>query len=82
MEAARAELDGARRAEALAAERERDAREIQALIAKSYLLGESDMPTRLRAQAERFEAELAHARTRLETRRAAARLNQSLGLLP
>jgi cobalt-zinc-cadmium efflux system outer membrane protein len=82
MEAARAELDGARRAEALAAERERDAREIQALIAKSYLLGESDLPTRLRAQAERFEAELAHARTRLETRRAAARLNQSLGLLP
>lgn len=81
-EGARAELEAARRAQSLAAERERDAREVQALIAKSYQLGESDLPTRLRAETERFEAELAHARARLETRRAIARLNQAHGVLP
>ena len=37
---------------------------------------------RLRAETERFEAELAHARARLETRRAIARLNQAYGVLP
>jgi cobalt-zinc-cadmium efflux system outer membrane protein len=82
IEAAGAGLDAARQVEALAAERERSAREIQALIARSFQLGESDLPTRLRAETERFEAELAHARARLETRRAIARLNQAHGVLP
>jgi len=82
IEAAGAGLDAARQVEALAAERERSAREIQALIARSFQLGESDLPTRLRAETERFEAELAHARARLETRRATARLNQAHGVLP
>ncbi|HET8744133.1 MAG TPA: TolC family protein, partial [Ramlibacter sp.] len=82
LESARAELQAARRAETLAGERERDAREVQALIAKSWQLGESDLPTRLRADTERFEAELAHARATLETRRAIARLNQAHGILP
>lgn len=81
-EAARAELDGARQAEALAAERERLAREVQALIAKSYQLGESDLPLRLKADSERFDAELAHAKARVETRRAVSKLNQAFGILP
>ncbi|WP_158290026.1 TolC family protein [Ramlibacter sp. WS9] len=81
-EATRAELAAAQRAEALAAERETASREVQALIAKSYRLGESDLPTRLRAESERFEAELAHAKARLETRRAIAKLNQANGILP
>lgn len=81
-EAARAELEVARRSEALAAERERASQEVQALIAKSYRLGESDLPTRLRAESERFEAELGHAKARLETRRAIAKLNQANGILP
>jgi len=82
VESARAELEAARRAETLAAERERDAREVQALIARSWRLGESDLPTRLRADTERFEAELARARAQLEARRATARLNQAQGILP
>lgn len=49
---------------------------------KSYRLGESDLPTRLRAETERFEAELAHARAQIETRRAISKLNQAHGLLP
>ena len=81
-EVARAELDTARRAQALAADRERLAGEIQALVAKSWRLGESDLPARLRADGERFEAELAHARARVETRRAISRLNQAFGILP
>lgn len=81
-QAAEGELEGARRAELLAADRERLAREAQALIAKSYQLGESDLPTRLRADSERFDAELAHARASVETRRAISRLNQSFGVLP
>lgn len=80
--AARAELEAARRSETLAAERERASLEVQALIAKSYRLGESDLPTRLRAESERFEAELAHAKARLETRHAIAKLNQANGILP
>lgn len=80
--AARAELEAARRAEMLATERERASREMQALIAKSYRLGESDLPTRLRAESERFDAELALARARLETSRAILKLNQAYGILP
>ncbi|WP_298934255.1 TolC family protein [uncultured Ramlibacter sp.] len=81
-DAVRSDLDAARRAESLAADRERGSREVQDLIAKSYRLGESDLPTRLRADNERFEAELAHAKARLETQRATARLNQAYGILP
>jgi cobalt-zinc-cadmium efflux system outer membrane protein len=80
--AATAELEAARRAEAAAAQRARLAAEVQALIAKSYRLGEGDLPTRLRAESERFEAELGQARAHVETRRAISRLNQANGILP
>jgi cobalt-zinc-cadmium efflux system outer membrane protein len=81
-ESAGTELDAARRAEALAADRARLSTEAQTLIGKSYRLGESDLPTRLRADSERFDAELAHARARVETRRAISKLNQAFGILP
>lgn len=81
-EAAIAELEAARRSERLATERERFAREAQELIAKSHRLGETDLPTRLRADAERFEAELARARAAIEARRALSKLNQANGSMP
>lgn len=81
-EAAIAELEAARRAERLALERERFAREAQELIAKSHRLGETDLPTRLRADAERFEAELARARAAIEARHALSKLNQANGSMP
>ena len=81
-EAARADLATAREAQVLATERERLTREAQSLVAKAYRLGESDLPTRLRADNERFEAERASARATVEVRRAASKLNQALGLLP
>lgn len=81
-EAASAELEAARLAERLATDRERFAREAQELIAKSYRLGETDLPTRLRADAERFAAELAKVRATIEARRALSRLNQANGAMP
>lgn len=79
---ARAALLAARQAVALAGERAALNTQAHALIAKSYQLGESDLPTRLRADSERFDAELALARARAEQQRAVSRLNQSLGQLP
>ncbi len=72
----------ARVAERLATERAAFSAEAQALVAKAYQLGESDLPTRLRTDHEGFDANLALARARTETQRAIARLNQSAGLLP
>ncbi len=80
--AAQAELAATRSAQSLAAEREALAREVHGLIAKSYQLGESDLQIRLRAEAERFDAELSHARARVETQRAISKLNQAFGVLP
>ncbi len=81
-QATQSELDAARRAETFAAERARLSHEVRALIANAYRLGESDLPTRLRADNESFDAELAHAKARIETRHAIAKLNQALGILP
>ena len=80
--AAGAELEASRRAEAFAAERARLATDVRALIARSYQLGETDLPTRLRAETEHAEAQLAHARAQVETRRAISRSNQAFGVLP
>lgn len=75
-------VESARLAERLASERAAFSAEAQTLVAKAYRLGESDLPTRLRTDNERFEADLALARARTETQRAVARLHQSSGLLP
>lgn len=82
LDAARDELDQARRVEAFAAERARLAADTRQLLAKSFSLGQIDLPTRLRAENEHFEAELALSRARLEAGRAASRLHQAYGLLP
>ncbi len=80
--AAQVELATARSGERNATERAALSAEAQSLIAKSYRLGESDLPTRLRADNEKFDAELALARARAETQRAVSRLHQALGFLP
>ncbi|MDO8774467.1 MAG: TolC family protein [Burkholderiaceae bacterium] len=77
-----AELDAARRTQVSMAERARLGQEVQALVAKAYRLGESDLPTRLRADSEKFEADLSLARARVGLQRAISQLNQALGLLP
>ena len=75
--AAHAGLDAARSQEAFAAQRA-----TLALVAKSYQLGESDLPTRMRADNEKLDADLSLARARIELQRAISQLNQSFGTLP
>ncbi|MBC7918521.1 MAG: TolC family protein, partial [Rhodoferax sp.] len=79
---ASADLDAARNQEALAAQRAALSMQMQALVAKSHRLGESDLPTRLRADNEKFDADLSLARARIALQRAISLLNQSLGYLP
>jgi outer membrane protein, heavy metal efflux system len=74
-------MSAERRIEVLA-ERGRLANEIATLYAKAYRRGELDLPTRLRAEGERANANLALNRTRIELKHAISRVNQSLGLLP
>ncbi|PWF48884.1 hypothetical protein C7C56_009530 [Massilia glaciei] len=80
--AARGELAQAQSAAQLSDERLALARDTQLLLARAFSLGEIDLPARLRAEAERFEAERAAVRARLEVGRATANLNQALGILP
>ena len=82
IDSATVELEQAREIEILAAERFRLALETQALFARAFRLGELDLPARLRAENDRFDAELALARSRIEAGRALSRLNQALGILP
>ena len=80
--AATAELRASRTAQTAASERNRLSTEVQALITKSWRLGESDLPARLRADNEQFEASLSLARATVEVQRAIANLNQAWGYLP
>ncbi len=80
--AAQAQLEAARSQAALAAERATLSQQMQALVAKSHRLGESDLPTRMRADNDKLDAELSLARARIELQRAISQLNQSLGFLP
>lgn len=80
--AARVDLDAAYRQEALAAQRATLSMDMQALVAKSHRLGESDLPTRMRADNEKLDADLSLVRARIALQRAISQVNQSLGLLP
>ena len=62
--------------------RARLARETRGFFDKSFRLGESDLPTRLRIEAEAAEAERQAARTRIELAAAISTWRQALGLLP
>ena len=80
--AANAELLAARNSQIAASERVRLSTEVQTLITKSWRLGDSDLPTRLRADNEQFEASLSLARADIDVQRAIANLNQAHGVFP
>jgi len=65
-----------------AATRARLARETRGFFEKSFRLGESDLPTRLRIELEAVEAERQTALTRTDLAAAISELRQALGLLP
>lgn len=81
-EAARARTDGARAQLAAADRRAQLARESRGFFDKSFRLGETDLPTRLRIEAEAAEADRQAARTRIELAAAISAWRQALGLLP
>ena len=79
---ARARLESARLQAAAAERRATLTRETRGFFEKSFALGESDLPTRLRVELELFEAERHLARVRIEEATAISQLRQSLGLVP
>lgn len=81
-EAARVRVEATRAQLAAAERRALLARESRGFFDKSFRLGETDLPTRLRIEAEAAEAERQAARTRLELAAAISAWRQALGLLP
>ena len=81
-EAARARADAARTQLAAADRRAQLARESRGFFDKSFRLGETDLPTRLRIEAEAADAERQTARARIELAAAISSWQQALGLLP
>ena len=75
VEAARAHLAAAERRATLA-------RETRGFFDKSFHLGQTDLPTRLRIENEAAEAERQAARSRVELAAAVSAWRQALGLLP
>ena len=75
VEATRTQLSAAERRATLA-------RETRGFFDKSFRLGETDLPTRLRIETEAAEAERQAARSRIELAAAISSWRQALGLLP
>ncbi len=79
---ARARVDGLRTQLEATEQRAQLARESRNFFDKSFRLGETDLPNRLRIEAEATEAERQSARIRIELSAAVSALRQALGLLP
>lgn len=75
VQAARQQLEAAER-------RARLARETRGFYDKSFRLGQTDLPQRLRIEQEAFEAERALIRARLTLAQGISNWRQALGLLP
>lgn len=79
---ASAQVTASQRQLVLAERRAKIAEEAQALYAKSFRLGDTDLVTRLRADNERFDADLTLNRAQLQLQRAQSQLAQAQGFLP
>lgn len=82
LEASRIRVESTQTQLAAAEKRAVLARESKGFFDKSFRLGETDLPTRLRIELETVEAERQVARTRTELASAISSLRQALGLLP
>ncbi len=82
LEAARVRVESSRAQLAAAEKRAQLARESRGFFEKSFRLGESDLPTRLRIELEAVEAERQSTRARIDLAAAISALRQALGLLP
>jgi cobalt-zinc-cadmium efflux system outer membrane protein len=79
---AQVRADAAQRIVAAADQRAALADQTKRLFEKSFRLGETDLPTRLRVELEAFEAERQRERSRIELAQAVSQWRQALGLLP
>ena len=79
---AQVRTDAAQRVVAAADQRAALAEQTKRLFEKSFRLGETDLPTRLRVELEAFEAERQRERARIELAQAVSQWRQALGLLP
>lgn len=82
IDAANARVQAARSQLAAAEKRARLAGESRGFFEKSFRLGETDLPTRLRIELEAVEAEKQASRARVDQAAAISALRQALGLLP
>ena len=82
VEAARVGLVSAQTQLAAAQRRALLARESRVFFQKSFQLGETDLPTRLRMEREAMDAERQAARAGIDLAAAQSALRQTLGLLP
>lgn len=82
LEATKVRVESARTQLVAAEKRARLARESRGFFDKSFRLGESDLPTRLRIELEAAEAERQAGRSRIDLAAAISALRQALGLLP
>lgn len=82
LEAARVRVESAQQQLTAADKRVQLARESRGFFEKSFRLGESDLPARLRIELEAAEAERQAARARIDLAAAISLLRQTLGLLP
>ena len=77
-----ARTEAARTQVAAAERRAQLVRESRGFFDKSFRLGESDLPTRLRIEAEAADADRQAARARIELAASISAWRQALGLLP
>ena len=82
LEAARVRVESAQQQVTAAENRAQLARESRGFFEKSFRLGESDLPTRVRIELEAAEGERQAARARIDLAAAISHLRQALGLLP
>jgi cobalt-zinc-cadmium efflux system outer membrane protein len=82
LEAARVRVGSANAQLAAAEKRASLARESRGFFDKSFRLGESDLPIRLRIELEAAEAERQASRARIDLAIAISALRQAMGLLP
>ena len=82
LDGARARLDSAQAQMTAADKRAQLARELRGFFQKSFQMGETDLPTRLRIELEAGEAQRQASRTRIDRAAAVSALRQALGLLP
>lgn len=82
IDAAWARVDTARTRLAAADQRHRLAQDSLIFYSKSFSLGETDLPTRLRIELDAGEARRQQVRARIDAAAALSSLRQALGLLP